>query len=303
MQHRPQLERTWTILEIIRWGTEYFRSHGIDGPRLTIELLVCHVLDVGRVRLYADFDRPLTKDELGRLRTYIQRRVHHEPLQYITGKAYFYGLELDVTPDVLIPRPETEVLVDLVRNWITRHPGARTAVDLGTGSGCIPIAVASHHPTVTWTAVDVSDGALAVAERNVLRHGLQGSIRLLQADVLKDPPPVAEIITMNPPYIAAHDMPDLEPHVRDYEPHIALTDDADGLTFYRTLASFLPPVVRYPQLVIVEVGWQGARDVAAIFSGANTPLATSITSLTIHKDLSGVERFVTIERGNEDHIT
>ncbi|MFZ9870618.1 MAG: peptide chain release factor N(5)-glutamine methyltransferase [Candidatus Kapaibacteriota bacterium] len=295
MATRPELERTWTILDIIRWGTDYFRTRSIDEPRLTIELLLCHVLSVGRVRLYADFDRPLSKDELARLRSCVQRRVHHEPLQYITGMAYFYGIELEVTPDVLIPRPETEILVDLVRAWIQQHPETTTALDLGTGSGCIPIALAHHHPTVTWTAVDVSAASLEVARRNAVRAHVESSIQWMRANVLEDPLPTADIVTMNPPYIPSHEVPDLPPHIREYEPHHALTDDGDGLTFYRRLADLLSAADDHddhagfdPKFLVMELGWKGAEPVSNLMS----PFGT----VAIHRDLQGTDRFVTVER-------
>lgn len=299
MATRPKLERTWTILDIIRWGTDYFRSRAIDEPRLTIELLLCHVLSVGRVRLYADFDRPLSNDELAQLRSCVQRRVHNEPLQYITGTAHFYGLEFEVTPDVLIPRPETEILVDLVRQWIQQHPESTTAIDLGTGSGCIPIAVAHHHPNVTWTGIDVSAAALDVAHRNADRAAVSGSIQWVCSDILRDPLPAAHIITMNPPYIPSHEVPDLPLHIRGYEPHHALTDDADGLTFYRRLAEILnggphgPDTIVHPHFIVVEVGWQGAQPAADLLSSFGT--------VAVHRDLQGVDRFVTVERTPSTH--
>lgn len=289
MPQQRQLEQIWTVLDIIRWGTDYFRSKGIESPRLTIELLLCHVLHVQRIRLYADFERPLTSEELSALRVLVQRRAHHEPLQYITGTGHFYGLEFKVTPDVLIPRPETELLVDAVCSWSTSAvPQPRHGLDIGTGSGCIPIASAHHLPWMAWTGLDVSEAALSVAHHNAVQHGLTERVTFQHQDVLSslvESP--AEVITMNPPYIPSAEVPDLDAEVRDYEPHRALTDDADGLSFYRRLHELVHIGSIRPRLIAVELGWQGAHDVEKMFS--------TLGPTKLLHDLQGIPRVLLTE--------
>lgn len=146
-RHAPDVERIWTVLDLVNWGTEYFERKRVDSPRLTIELMLCDVLGVRRLQLYTDHERPLSKEELSVLRSYVRRRAEHEPLQYILGKADFYGLSFAVDPNVLIPRPETEIIVDRAIRLLREVGGqAQRCLDVGTGSGCIPVSVAFHVP-------------------------------------------------------------------------------------------------------------------------------------------------------------
>ena len=264
----PVIDRVWTILELIRWGTEYFRDRGIDSPRLTIELMICHVLEIQRVQLYTDFERPLTKEELAELRAMVVRRKDHEPLQYILGLADFYGRGFIVTPDVLIPRPETELLVDRVIRRV-KGQGSIRCLDIGTGSGCIPVTAAVHLPDSLWVGVDVSRAALEIAGRNAERHGVADRVELHVCDILKElPAGDFDVITMNPPYLAAAEVSSLEPEVRDHEPHQALTDDADGLTFYRRLATVAPNLLRPEGAMFIEIGHGQAEQVRSIMNAA-----------------------------------
>ncbi|MBP6510697.1 MAG: peptide chain release factor N(5)-glutamine methyltransferase [Candidatus Kapabacteria bacterium] len=163
----PDVERIWTVLDLVNWGTEYFERKGVDSPRLTIELMLCDVLDVRRLQLYTDHERPLTKEELSVLRAYVRRRAEREPLQYILGKADFYGLSFTVDPNVLIPRPETEIIVDRAIRLLREVGGlSPRCLDVGTGSGCILVSIAVHDPTSVWVGIDVDNGALEVARRN-----------------------------------------------------------------------------------------------------------------------------------------
>ncbi|MBU3742137.1 MAG: peptide chain release factor N(5)-glutamine methyltransferase [Candidatus Kapabacteria bacterium] len=264
----PVIDRVWTILDLIRWGAEYFRDKEIDSPRLTIELMICHVLDIQRVQLYTDFERPLTREELANLRAMVLRRKDHEPLQYILGQADFYGRPFIVTPDVLIPRPETELLVDRVIRG-AKGQGSIRCLDIGTGSGCIPVTAAIHLPESHWLAIDISKGALDVATRNAERHGVADRVELQQCDILKEQPAgTFDIITMNPPYIAAADISELEPEVRDHEPHQALTDDADGLTFFRRLAVLASVMLRPGGTMFIEIGHGQSELVRSILASA-----------------------------------
>ena len=217
-------EQPWTVLRMLQWATPYFEQRTIPSPRTSIEWLLASVLSIRRLDLYLQYDRPLSTEELDSLRPMIRRRARHEPLQYITGEAYFMDLTLRINSDVLIPRQETEQLVELILQQTTRQANDPLHVlDLGTGSGCIPIALKKQRPHWQIFGADISNAALTVANENAQLH--QTDIHFFQADLLQ-PSTLAlrpwDLIISNPPYIPPHDMPTLEPQVRDYEPHLAL---------------------------------------------------------------------------------
>lgn len=289
----PELERLWTVMDLITWGVEFFKAKDVDSPRLTMELMLCHVLHCTRLQLYTNFEQPLSKDELATLRGMVQRRVRHEPLQYILGTADFYGLSFHVEPDVLIPRPETEILVERAIRFLKTLPEPTRALDIGTGTACIPLACLHHLPTTQWTAVDRSHGALAVARTNAALHHRESSVVFVDHDILANPlppellpPATFHLITMNPPYIPVADVPELQPEVRDHEPHLALTDDADGLTFYRRLAAIGSSLLAPGGIIMMEIGFGQSQDVTAIFSEGG------YETMIIH-DLASIPRVVT----------
>lgn len=290
-RHTPDVERIWTVLDLVNWGTEYFERKGVDSPRLTIELMLCDVLNVRRLQLYTDHERPLSKDELVVLRSYVQRRAMHEPLQYILGKADFYGLSFVVSPQVLIPRPETEIIVDRAIRILREVGGsAQRCLDIGTGSGCIPISIAAHVSTCTWECVDVHPEALKVARNNAQTHGVQDRVTFIEMDILATlPSGQFDLITMNPPYIALIDVHELEPEVRDHEPLTALTDDLDGLTFYRRFASVATQLLTPAGTALVEIGYGQNTDVQALMVAGGL-------DCTIIEDLAGIPRVAKISR-------
>lgn len=287
MRTATTIDRLWTVLDLVKWGSEYFGGKNVDAPRLTMELLLCHVLKCTRVQLYASFDRPLSKPELATLRGYVQRRVNGEPLQYITNEGPFFGHVFHVTPDVLIPRPETELLADHALRYCRGHRETR-ALDIGTGSGCIAVSVAIHAPDSVWTAVDVSPAAVAIANGNADRLGVANRVTVHVLDILRDVPPGRfDLITMNPPYIPNGDMPGVDPIVRDHEPHVALTDGGDGLSFHRRLAALISetPLLTDRGEVLVEVMAGQADAVEAVYG-----LCGGQTSVVA--DLAGIPRMV-----------
>lgn len=302
MKSKNHPDKIWTVLDVIRWGTEYFTSKQVESPRLTMELLLCYVLGTTRIRLYAEFDRPLTLAERAQLRGYVVRKAHHEPLQYITGIADFYSMQFSVTPDVLIPRQETELLVDYAieiarkmvantkKNETSDNKGVRLrCLDIGTGSGCIPIAVGVHVPETQWVATDKSVQAIRVAQENATRFGVADRVDFVVHDFISmNITGSYDLITMNPPYIPQNEVSALEPGVRDYEPHGALTDDADGLTFYRRLAEVADGLLHPEGVIILESGWGQADSIVQSF--------TQDWDCTIFKDLGGIERVVVIRR-------
>jgi len=224
-----QSPREWTVLSMLEWGTEFFKNKSIPDPRLSIEWLLAEVLDVKRLDLYLKFDRPLSPDELEQLRPLVKRRARHEPLQYITGYAEFMNTRLKVTPDVLIPRIETEQLVEII---LDRHPESSecSVLDIGTGSGCIPVALKMERPDWEITSLDISEEALDVASENAELNRVE--VRFLQGDILHpeelELEPGYDIIVSNPPYVLRGEKEKLQKQVVDYEPGTALyTDDLE----------------------------------------------------------------------------
>jgi len=226
----------WNTIQILAVTTKFLEEKGFENPRLEAELLLCGVLRLKRVELYLRYDRPLTPAEVELYRDYIRRRMLREPIQYIIGQTEFMGLPIRVNPDVLIPRPETELLVEFLIERRDKYKNRPVHIwDVGTGSGCLAIALAHFWPEAEISASDISEAALATAAENA-RLNQKSNIRFFQHDFLNgsrpDFNPEYSILISNPPYIALTEMSGLEKQVRDFEPHLALTDQADGLRFY-----------------------------------------------------------------------
>src|SRR5215207_7090926 len=219
----------WTVRKTLEWTTSFFTRKGVDAPRLSAELLLAHVLGIPRIKIYTDYERPLTDDDRGRLRALVTRAGEHEPIAYLTGRAHFFNLEFDVTRDVLIPRPDTETLVENVIQAVRRQLvlDAPRVLDLCTGSGCIAAAIAHGLKNAVVIATELSPAAAAVARRNVERLGLAGRVTVEEGDLfdplsrIVDPQPF-DLIVANPPYIPSGDIAALDRSVRDYEPRQAL---------------------------------------------------------------------------------
>ncbi|MBI2793562.1 MAG: peptide chain release factor N(5)-glutamine methyltransferase [Ignavibacteria bacterium] len=291
MRKASTSEHIWTVLEIIRWGVEYFKAKDIDSPRLTIELMLCSVLGVSRISLYTQFDRPLLRDELDQLRSFVERRVKREPLQYILGEAFFFGLKFSVDRRVLIPRPETEILVDRAIRWCKTYESTELkCLDVGTGSGCIPIAVAHHALNTQWLCIDDDQASLDLAAVNAESHGFSSRIQFRLMNFREEiPGNKFGLITMNPPYIAPTEITNLEDEVKMYEPLRALTDDSDGLHFYRRMADVANDLLSKNGMILVEVGYNQSSSVVELFEDSG--FSTSVVA-----DLSGLQRVVCIER-------
>ncbi len=232
--------KIWKILELLNATTAFFEQKGIENPRLNTEQLLGKTLNMNRVDLYLSFERPLSAAELDLFRGYVRRRSKREPLQYILGESEFMGLPFTVNPSVLIPRPETEVLVEevlkLKETFGTVQP---LVVDIGTGSGCIPLSLAHFWKEVTCYGLDISQAALETAQKNAARNHLGEQVLFMEHDVFEKwngkLPDKIHILISNPPYISEAEMKELEAEVRDYEPRIALSDEEDGLRFYKRL--------------------------------------------------------------------
>jgi release factor glutamine methyltransferase len=227
---------TWTVGRVLVWAAQDFRARGFDSPRLDAELLLADTLSIDRVRLFLENDRQLTSDELGRFRALIQRRRRGEPVAYIRGEREFFGLNLRVDARVLVPRPDTEILVETALRRTERQELFGGALDVCTGSGCVAIAFASRRKTWRVWASDISEDALAVARDNALRLGVN-HVAFRKSDLMSDLDARLRfnLITANPPYIPESDISTLPVDVRDFEPHLALSGGSDGLDLVRPL--------------------------------------------------------------------
>ena len=262
---------------------------GVDAPRLDAELLLAFAANVTREGLYT---KSIAVDEILRKRgkTLVDLRASRMPLAYITGRREFYSLEFEVSPEVLIPRPETETLVSAALEALTAHPAANV-IDLGTGSGAIALAIAVNAPHARVTATDISGQALEIAKRNALRLGIDARVDFRRADCwgILDAGGALErydLIVANPPYIREDEINSLAPEVRDFEPRIALAGGVDGLDFYRRIAAGAAEHLAAEAVAIVEVGAWQADDVAAIFRAAG------FSDIAIVDDLAGIPRVV-----------
>jgi len=248
-----------TLLEVIQRSADFLGKKGVESPRLQAELLLAHLLKLPRMQLYLNFQRELTEAETGALRELVRRRGLREPLQQITGSTSFCGLELEITRAVLVPRPETEMLAELAWQALQARDGAspaRVALDFGTGSGCLVIALARHCPGATLWALDRSPEALEVAGRNAASHGFGGRILFRAGDGFAALPAglVFDLIVSNPPYIPSGEIATLQPEVRDFESAGALDGGLDGLDFYRRLAAEAGAWTRPGGRLMVEFG-------------------------------------------------
>ncbi|MFC1480793.1 peptide chain release factor N(5)-glutamine methyltransferase [Candidatus Neomarinimicrobiota bacterium] len=276
--------QTWRIIDLINWATDFFQSHNIDNARHEVDWLLSDLLQIERVALYVDFDRPLSKLELAAFKQLVIRRTNGEPFQHIIGKGPFFGRDFKVTPDVLIPRPETELLIERLQ----MGSAPATILDIGTGSGCIAITAGLLFPDAQVSAFDISEKALEIAKENANLLGA-GNVTFKELDFLNDlPSSDFDVVLCNPPYVSESELPELEPTVRDHEPTTALTDHSDGLTFYRRLAQVGQKLLRPGGRLIVEIG--GPQQVKAI----RVLFASLGGKLSIHRDLQGDERVIEV---------
>lgn len=281
-----------TILKTLTIAAEQFEKAGVDSPRLTAELLLADVLSCKRIDLYLRFDQPLANDERAAFGERYKRRLAREPLQYIIGSASFCGLDFEVNPAVLIPRPETEELTEEIAQICDKKSSSQALhiLDIGTGSGCIAITLAKRFPFAAVTAIDISAEAVAVARRNAERHGVQ-NIAFEVADIFDDNAVrgTFDMIVSNPPYVSREAIEATQAEVRDFEPRLATTDNADGLTFYRRIVGIAPAYLNAGGILAFEVGIGQARHVQDI-------LEASGFSASVKKDLANIDRMVIASR-------
>lgn len=281
--------RTWTIREVLDWTTKDFAARGIESPRLDAELLIAKALGTDRVGLYLDLNRPLVDGERSSIRPLVARRREREPVAYILGHRDFYGRRFKVTSDVLIPRPDTETLVEHALECIPQEAACRV-LDVGTGSGAIAVTIATQRPLTLVTATDISEAALEVAVDNAEELGVADRIRFERVDLLSGDEQY-DVIVSNPPYVSTSDMESLQVEVREHEPIGALAAGEDGLDVIRALLNASEPATATGAQLLVEIG--------AGQAGAVGELVSSHTAWQLHAlylDLNRIERVVHLRR-------
>lgn len=289
--------KNWRIIDIINWGTQYFKLNGIDEARLTIELMLCHILKCKRIDLYINFEKPLTKSELENLKELIKRRLRKEPLQYIIGKAEFMGLEFKLTPAVLIPRPETEILVERAIETLKKEftdKKTLKALDIGTGSGNIAISLAKFiGDKITVIGIDISKEAIELAAENAQLNGIKNVefvlFDLFDEKLVNEFKEQFDLIVSNPPYIAVDEIENLQDEIKNFEPRHAITDGANGLSFYKRIAQIGKELINETGFILVETAYSQSEKVKKIFADAG------YRQIETFKDYLGIERVVKIK--------
>ena len=284
------MSQQWRIIDLITWAETYFKDKGFENPRNEIEWLIRSVLSVSRIDIYLNFDRLLSLKELKRLKSFVNRRLKKEPLQYITESCEFYGREYFVNNNVLIPRSETETLIDLALENL-KGLSLPKILDIGTGSGCLAITLASEISNSIVTGIDISQKAINVANVNKSKNKLK-NISFKKIDILRQAiNDQFDLIISNPPYITKDELVTVMKDVKEYEPLIALTDGADGLTFYRRFSSIARDSLKKNGSMLLEVGIDNhPKKVQDVF------IKQGFINTKLLKDLNGDDRVILIKK-------
>ena len=282
-------------------STDYLGKKGIENPRLNVELLLGHVLNMNRVQLYLNFEKPLSLSELNQFRTFLQRRVKHEPIQYITGETEFYSLKFKVNRHTLIPRAETEILVEKIIEICNKNFVQKTKIavlDIGTGSGNIAVSIAKNVLTTCILGIDVNPEAVKLANENAQIHGVQDRIQFRVADLFDDKfffklTNKIDIVVSNPPYISQQEFDTLPIEVKNLEPYIALNGGKDGLTFYRRMLKISKDILKANGIVGFEIGYNKGNQIKELAQ------RFGFTNVEIIKDLNGLDRVLIGRKTND----
>ncbi len=282
------MQKNWRIKDLLLWTTRYLTDRGMQEARLEAEILLAHALDKDRVYLYANYEKPINQDERDVYRSYIKRRIAGEPAAYIVGKQEFMSLLFIVSPDVLIPRPDTELLVETVLNLAGQEEIQRIC-DVGTGSGAIAVSLAASLRSANVYAVDISAPALAIARQNADRHQVQVDFR--HGDLLEPMQGEAhlDVIVANLPYVTLRQIQELDPGVKDYEPHLALLASGDGLDIYRRMIPQAFQCLRPGGYLLIEIDPRQSE--------ASQQMLQEFTGVRIFQDGAGRDRLVLGRRG------
>jgi len=306
--------QNWTIQKLLNWVTEHFTEKGIDSPRLSAELLLSHILGMKRIELYTQFDKLVSQQQLDQLHDLVKRAGQYEPIAYLTGKTEFYSLRLNVTPDCMIPRPETELLVERAIEFLRTRPvrnfatdkmtrkenfsnggktGRQFICDLCTGCGCIAVAIAKNYPDADIIATDISDAALSIAANNIEKHKLKDRIKLLCGDLFDPIMPQLDVnkfdlIVCNPPYTTAAEFESLEKNIKAFEPRIALYAGEDGLDVYRKIVEKVDRFLKPDAAIMLEIGYAQGQAVRELLEQVGC-----FGEIAIEKDYHNNDRIVT----------
>jgi release factor glutamine methyltransferase len=290
------MSEEWTIQKLLAWITDYLAQKQVDAPRLSAELLLSNVLALRRIDLYVQFSRVIEEEQLARLRDLTKRAGLHEPVAYLVGKTEFYSLEIEVTRDCLIPRPETELLVQRTIEFLRTREGPQYVCDLCTGSGCIAVAVARNFPAAKVVGADISTGALAVAARNVSKHGLEERLQLHSGDLFDALVPHVDVtsfdvITSNPPYVSEADYEKLDKNVKEYEPKEALWAGPEGLDVYKRIFEKIDPFLKPGGGLFLEISYAQGRTVPRLLEQTGL-----FADIKVEKDVHANDRLVTARK-------
>jgi release factor glutamine methyltransferase len=275
MSDTPGNETVWTVGKLLQWTAQWFNDRQVEGGRLAAELLLARALSCRKIELYTRYESVPTDQQRAAFRDLVRQAGQHTPIAYLLGTREFFSLEFEVSPAVLVPRPETEALVQRAIDLCRQEPSRTWKIlDVGTGSGCVAIAIAKYAANSNLVASDISAEALAIANANAARHSLDGRLRLVQADLAAVPTDARpengfDIIVSNPPYVAEAVWATLPPNIRNHEPKIALTPPSgDGLEMYRRLASEAPAVLSPAGRLLAEIGHDQHAAVQEVFAAA-----------------------------------
>lgn len=285
----------WTIIKILSWTESYFKDHSIDSPRLTAEILLSHCLGIKRLDLYLQHDRPLQKDELSLFKILIKRRIQNEPVAYITGEKGFFESDFEVEKGVLIPRPDTETIVEEALKILFSDPknvNPKTVLELGTGSGAIIVSLAKAAPGHSYFASDISDAALAIAKKNAEKIA-GNKVRFLGSAWFSSLKriPVFDLIVSNPPYIPSGEIQCLQPEIREFEPVLALDGGMDGLDCFRSILDEAHHYLAPGGAILLEMGFDQKDGIQGVFERYS-----QYGSIDFIRDLAGHDRVVLIKK-------
>lgn len=284
------MDNSWTLLSLLNWTTDYFGKNKIPTSRLDAELLLAHLLRIERLQLYLKFNRPMSEEELAAFKALIQRRIKGEPVSYIRGVKEFWSLPFKVGPGVLVPRPDTEIILEKVQEIFKGKENSLKILDIGTGSGNLAIALAKEYPRAKITAIDISDEALNYAKQNAETNGANDQIEFLRQDfftIYHSPSTIHyDLIISNPPYVRSSMIDTLDPGIRDYEPRLALDGGPDGLDFYRKIGETAPQLLKADGILAVEIGENQGELVRTLFE------KVGLKNIEVNKDYSGLDRGV-----------
>jgi len=282
----------WTIQKLLNWITRYLTEKDIDSPRLSAEMLLSEVLSLERIELYTCFDTVVEKEKLGKLHQLVKRAGEKEPVAYLIGRCEFYSLEISLDNNCLIPRPETELLVERAVEFLRTRSGRQSVCELCTGSGCVATAIAKNFPSADIIATDISQAALSVAKKNVENHGLGARVRLLAGDLfepvkVETPARKFDLVVCNGPYVSESEYEALDENIKNHEPASALLAGVDGLDVYRKVIAQAGDFLKNKAAIMLEIGSTQAGEIKTLFEQTG-----DFGDIRIVKDFQNLDRLV-----------